>query len=207
MCIGERIRNRREELHMSQEELAGLLGYASRSSINKIEKGINDISQSKIKAFAEALHTTAAYLMGLDERELSVPESTGGLWVPVLGKVQAGVPVEAIEEIIDYEEITMDMASQGDHFGLVVRGDSMEPKFSDGDVIIVRKQNDVESGDIAVVLVNGEEATVKRIKKQPGGILLLPTNPNFEAMFYTMDEVKNLPVTILGRVVELRAKF
>ena len=125
----------------------------------------------------------------------------------MLGRVQAGMPVEAIEEILDYEEITEDMAKTGDFFGLVVRGESMEPKFSDGDIVIVRQQSDIESGNIAVVIVNGQDATIKKVKKTDGGLLLQPTNPAFKAIFYSAEEVSSLPVEIIGRVVELRAKF
>ena len=108
---------------------------------------------------------------------------------------------------MDYEEITPEMAASGDFFALQINGDSMEPKISDKDVVIVRKQDDCESGDIAVVLVNGEDATVKRIKKRPEGIILAPTNPQYEPMFYSNADIEKLPVTIVGKVVELRAKF
>ena len=83
----------------------------------------------------------------------------------------------------------------------------MEPKISNGDVVIVRKQPDVDSGQIAIVCVNGDHATCKKVMKQPGGILLQPLNPSYEATYYSADEIVNLPITILGRVVELRAKF
>lgn len=130
-----------------------------------------------------------------------------GVMVPVLGKVVAGIPLDAVEEILDYEEISKDMAKQGEHFALQIKGNSMEPKFSEGDVVIVRKQPDVDTGDIAVVLVNGNEATVKKIKKRHDGVMLVPTNPEYEVMFYNNAEIQSLPVTILGKVVELRAKF
>lgn len=127
--------------------------------------------------------------------------------IPVLGKVVAGIPIEAVEEILDYEEIPKDMAKQGEHFALQIKGDSMEPKFSDGDVVIIRKQSDVDTGDIAVVLVNGNEATVKKIKKRSDGIMLIPTNPDYDVLYYNNNEIETLPVTVLGKVVELRAKF
>lgn len=127
--------------------------------------------------------------------------------IPVLGKVVAGIPIEAVEDIIDYEEIPESMAKQGEYFALQIKGSSMEPKFSEGDVVIVRKQEDVDNGDIAIVLVNGNEATVKKIKKFENGINLIPTNPDYEVLTYTSKEIKNLPVQIIGKVVELRAKF
>lgn len=127
--------------------------------------------------------------------------------IPVLGKVIAGIPIEAIEDIIDYEEIPESMAKQGEYFALQIKGSSMEPKFSDGDVVIVRKQEDVDNGSIAIILVNGNEATVKKIKKFENGINLIPTNPDYEVLTYTTEEIKSLPVQIIGKVVELRAKF
>lgn len=83
----------------------------------------------------------------------------------------------------------------------------MEPKISDGDVVIVRKQPDVENGEIAIVLVNGDEATIKKVQKFDGGINLIPSNPNYNVLTFSQAQIENLPVQILGKVVELRAKF
>lgn len=130
-----------------------------------------------------------------------------GIKIPVLGEVAAGIPIDAIEDIIDYEEITFEMSQTGEFFGLIIKGNSMEPKISDGDVVIVRKQSSVENGEIAVVLVNGDSATVKRVKYMDSGIMLMPTNPQYEPMFYDKQQVATLPVQIIGRVMELRAKF
>ena len=131
-----------------------------------------------------------------------------GVKIPVLGRVQAGMPVEAVEEILDYEEITQELAATGDFFALQIRGDSMEPKFSEGDVVIVRKQEDADTNDIIVALVNGDEATVKQLKKfEDGSIALVSTNPAYKPFYFSRDEIATLPVVVLGRVVELRAKF
>ena len=131
-----------------------------------------------------------------------------GVRIPVLGRVVAGIPIEAVEEILDYEEITPELAATGEFFALKIRGHSMEPRMMEGDVVIVRKQEDVESGDVAIVLVNGNEATVKRVKKQEEGITLIATNTSvYEPHFYSNKEIKNLSVQILGKVVELRGKF
>ena len=208
MEVGERIRKRREELNMTQDELALKVGYTSRSSIAKIEANANGVVQSKLNILAEALQTTPAYLLGWeDQEENSNTVTKKGFLIPVLGYVQAGIPVEAIEDIIDYEEISETLAKKGDYFGLKIRGASMEPKMSAGDVVIVRKQDVVEDGDIAVVLVNGNDATVKKIKLRPDGIMLIPLNPTYDPMFYSSEEVSSLPVRIIGKVVELRAKL
>lgn len=201
--IGKRIREKREALGMTQEELAAKLGYKNKSSIAKIETGANDIVQSKVIEFANVLHTTVSYLMGWD----LVSSSRKGVAVNVLGRVAAGIPIEAIEDVIDTEEISEEMAKTGEFFGLQIHGDSMEPKFSDGDVVIVRKQNDAESDDIVIAMVNGDDATCKRLKKYKDGIALVSTNPAYDPMYFSKEEIETKPVRILGRVVELRAKF
>ena len=130
-----------------------------------------------------------------------------GIKIPVLGDVAAGIPIEAVQDIVDYEEIDAAMASSGEYFGLRIKGSSMEPRMREGDVVIVRKQDYADTGDTAVVLVNGDSATVKKRKKGPDGLYLIPTNPAYDPMYYTAAEVESLPVRILGRVVELRAKY
>ena len=137
-----------------------------------------------------------------------IPASTGGVWIPVLGDVAAGVPIEAMENVVDYEEIDTAMASSGEHFALRIKGSSMEPRIREGDVVIVRKQDDADTGDTAVVMVNGDSATVKRIKKESDGSLwLLPNNPAYDPQHFSVAEIAETPVHIIGKVVELRGKF
>ena len=127
--------------------------------------------------------------------------------IPVLGNVAAGVPIEAIEDVIDYEEISEELAHTGDFFALKIKGDSMEPRICNGDVVIVRKQNYAESGDLVIVLVNGDSATCKKLAKFPSGIRLIPFNQTYEPMFYSNEEIENKPVRIIGKVVENRQKY
>ena len=127
--------------------------------------------------------------------------------IPVYGAVAAGIPLDAIQDIEDYEEITEDMARVGEYAALKIKGNSMLPRFTPGDVVIVKLQDDVDTGDIAIVMVNGDEATCKKIKKTPEGVMLISTNPEYEPMFFTNQEIKDKPVRIWGKVVELRAKF
>lgn len=134
-------------------------------------------------------------------------DSIKAVQIPVLGYVKAGIPMTAIENIIDYEEISQEQARTGEFYGLQIKGDSMEPKISEGDVVIVRKQETVENGEIAVVLINGDDATVKKFYKTDAGIKLVSTNPTYDPFFFTPDEVNSLPVSVIGKVVELRAKF
>lgn len=140
--------------------------------------------------------------------ERGAVKGTKAIRIPVYGKVAAGIPLEMIEDITDYEEIPEEMLRGGkEYFALTIRGDSMSPRMQDGDVVIVLKQPEVESGEIAVVTINSADATCKRVRITPEGILLMPINPNFEPFFYTHREIERLPIKILGKVIELRAKF
>ena len=130
-----------------------------------------------------------------------------GIKIPVLGTVAAGIPISAVEDILDYEEIPQSWENQGEFFGLRVKGDSMQPKMDDGDVVIIRQQSDANSGDTVIALVNGDDATCKKLQKTENGIMLVSTNPNYLPMFFTNEEIVTKPVVILGKVVELRSKF
>mgnify|MGYP003589404201 CR=1 FL=1 len=133
---------------------------------------------------------------------------TQGVKVPVLGRVVAGIPLEAVTEILDYEELHPNVAKTGEFFALQIKGNSMSPRICDGDVVIVKRQNTVDSGDIAIVLINGDEATVKKVKLDENGIMLIAFNADvYEPHFYSNEEIKTLPIEILGKVVELRGKF
>lgn len=143
----------------------------------------------------------------LVEEHLSGNEKVLGIAINVYGRVAAGIPLEMIEDIIDTEEIPEEMAKTGEFFGLQIHGDSMEPKISEGDIVIVRKQDDAETGDTIIATVNGTDATCKRLKKYRDGIELISTNPSYKPMFYSNEEIESKPVCIIGRVVELRAKF
>lgn len=127
--------------------------------------------------------------------------------IKVYGRVAAGVPMSMIEDITGEEEIPAELTKGGkEYFALTIKGDSMSPRMQDGDIVIVRKQPDAESGDVVIATVNGEDATCKRLKKTDNGIMLIPNNHNYEPMFYTNEQVKKLPIVILGVVVELRGK-
>lgn len=206
------IKEKRLELKMSQDALAELTGYKDRSSIAKIEKGEVDISESKIREFAKALKVSPRELMGWDEANISAnlglaDSRSKGVVINVLGRVAAGIPVEAITDIIDTEEISQELAKTGEFFGLQIHGDSMEPRMYEGDVVIVRQQDDAESGDIVIAMVNGNEATCKRLMKYAGGISLISLNSKYSPMMFTNQEIEEKPVRIIGKVVELRGKF
>lgn len=199
MSIAERIKERREALGMSQEELATKIGYKSRSSINKIELGVHQLTQRKIKAIADALNVTPNYILGIEDDEQDAQT------IPVYDRVAAGIPIEAISNIIDFEEIPADWP--GEYAGFRVKGDSMMPRILEGDVLIVRKQSDAESGDVVVAMINGQDATVKKLVKLEHGIQLQPFNPAYEPLYFSAEDILKLPVTIWGKVVENRQKF
>ena len=201
--IGPQIRLLRKEANMTQQELASKL-YVSQQAVGKWERGEATPNPETIVAMSKIFGVSADTILG----ESAPPLSTGGTWVPVLGDVAAGIPIEAVENIVDYEEIDTAMAANGKYYGLRIKGSSMEPRIREGDVVIVRQQEDADTGDTAVVLVNGESATVKRIKKEPdGGLWLLPNNPAYDPQHYSPAEVADKPVRIIGKVVELRGKF
>lgn len=204
--IYENIKKYRLSLGLTQSELAERVGYTDRSMIAKIESGKIDLSRNKVYDFAEALHTTPITLLGLDE-ELKKERKSKSVKIPVLGIVPAGLPAEAVEDIIDYEEIPESMARGGEYFGLAIKGDSMYPRILEGDVVIVKKQSTADSGDIVIALVNGDEGTCKQLYKYKDHIELKPFNPMYKPLVYSNEDITSLPVSIIGKVVELRGKF
>lgn len=202
--IGERIKIARKSAGLTQLELAKKTDL-SRSYIGDIEKDRYNPSVSTLQLIATATNTPLEELLP----STKAASSTGrGVRIPVLGRVVAGIPIEAIEEILDYEEITPELAATGEFFALKVRGNSMEPTLKDGDVVIVKKQPTVDSGDIAIVLVNSDDATVKEIKESPAGITLIGHNAAvYTPQFYSNHDIETLPIQIIGKVVEMRRKF
>jgi len=218
MTLGELIIKYRKEQGLSLSEFASLVG-ASKGYIHILEKEINP-STGKPTIPRTQILTKIANVMGIeltslleiingdsssskDDELISRKKKT----IPVLGSVIAGIPIDAIEDIIDYEEIGEDILRTGtDFFGLKVKGDSMSPMLLEGDTLIIKKQDDCENGDIAVVLINGDDATVKKVVKHETGIILQPINPSYDPLSFTKKEVNKLPVRIIGTVVELRRK-
>lgn len=186
--------------HKSRNDMCAALGV-SYSTFTDWVKGKKYPRIDKIELMANYFNITKADLVEEPTRKTKKFE------IPVLGYVRAGIPIEAVEEILDYEEISEDMARQGEYFALKIKGDSMEPRIREGDVVIVRKQSVVDNGDIAVVLVNGDDATVKKFFRYDNGISLISFNPNYDPFTYTPEQVNSMPVQVIGKVVELRAKF
>lgn len=208
MSFGAKLKKCRKDMSLSQKEFGQKIGVAE-STVSLYESNKRFPDADTLKKISALFEVSLDYLLGNAPAKAAQPKSAGrGVRIPVLGRVVAGIPIEAVEEILDYEEITPELAATGEFFALKIRGHSMEPRMMEGDVVIVRRQDDVDSGDVAIVLVNGDEATVKRVKKQEEGITLIATNTSvYEPHFYSNKEIADLPVRILGRVVELRGKM
>lgn len=210
--LGLRIKELREQNHLTQDELARKLGI-SKSTIGMYETNKRQPDTETKEAIADLFNVDMDYLYGrsdIKNKSSQIIElASTGVQIPVLGYVRAGYPIYAEENIIDYEEISTTMAAKGEFFGLRICGNSMEPRMFENDVVIVRKQPDIESGEIAVVLVNGSDGTVKKVIKSDNGIMLVPLNSNcdYEPHFYSNEEIQTLPVTIAGKVVEVRGKL
>lgn len=133
--------------------------------------------------------------------------SSNSAIVFIYGSIPAGVPMECIEDIIDTEEIPADMLKGGkQYFGLKVKGNSMEPDYLDGDTLILEKVDDCESGDDAIIMVNGNDGTFKRVFKNENGIILQPLNPEYAPLVFTNEQIEDLPVRVIGIVEEIRRK-
>lgn len=196
-----KIKELRKKYNYSQEDLAEKFDV-DRVTISRWENGINDPSNDALKELASLFGVSVDYLLGHDK---SSSESKRGVKIPVLGRVVAGIPIEAVTDILDWEEIPAEMAATGEYFALKVKGDSMSPNICEDDVVIVKRQNDIECGEIAIVLVNGEDATIKKVNCHENGLTLVGFNPTVYAPhFYTKEEVARLPISIVGKVVELR---
>ena len=201
--FAERLKSLREERTVSQKELASALDVA-QSAVGNWESGARQPNLDRLRKLASFFEVPVGYLLGAEERPASDPDRHR---VPVLGYVRAGLPLTAEELVLGYEDVSREIADAGDHFALRVQGDSMEPYLLSGDVVIVRQQEDVDSGDTAVVLIRGEDATVKKLVKHDNGVALVASNPKYEPLFFTAEEVDSLPVRVLGKVVELRRRM
>ena len=202
------IKQLRKTKGWSQAQLAKYVGV-SRSTVSMWEIGQSQPDNDTLIKLSELFGTSVDDIIGV-KRNIVHPK---GVRIPVIGMSAAGIPIEAVQMYIDdddpdtWEEITENQARNGTHVAIKIRGDSMEPKISDGDIVIVRLQPTVESGEIAIVIVNGDEATCKKVKIQQDGLILISTNPAYEPMFYSAADVERLPVRIFGKVVEARRKF
>lgn len=203
-----RIKELRKERNMNQSQLARAL-HVHQTAISQweMEKTAPDIANMKM--VADYFEVSLDYLLCRSNDPYGdTVVSPGAVRVPVLGTIPAGIPLEAIEDIIDWEEIPKEWTRGGrEFFGLKVNGNSMAPRYEDGDVIIFRRAESCESGDDCAVMVNSDDATFKRVRISEKGMALIPLNPEYETHFYTNEEVRELPIRIIGVVYELRRRL
>lgn len=213
--------------NMKQVDLCNKSGI-DKALISNYLSGKYKAKQDKLHKLAIALDVSEGWLMGYDVdmdrdwlpdnlEDLSdikidnaryIETTTKTVKIPLLGKVPAGIPIEAIEEILGYEEIPASMLSGGEnYFALKVDGDSMFPDYRTGDVIIIRQQPDCNSGDDCIVMVNGDDATFKRVVKQEKSIILKPLNNEYEPYYFNEYEIMTKPVKIIGVAIEVRRKL
>lgn len=203
LTLYENIKNRREELGMTKVRLAELVGY-DRSMITKIEQGKVDLTQSKISAIAKALQTTTMKLMGDEEGDdtpsniLPLPKTRK---IPLLGTIACGEPILATENVAEYVDMDTDIHAD---FALRCNGDSMiNARIFDGDIVYIRKQNSVENGEIAAVLIDSveseSEATLKRFFRENDKIRLSAENPMYADKQYYGEEMNQ--VRVIGKAV------
>lgn len=198
----------------------------SKAQVCNYLKGTYKAKQDKLYIMAKALNVSEAWLMGYDvdmdrewfeEKEPSelsidnaryIETTTKTVKIPILGKVPAGIPIEAIQDILGYEEIPVSMLKSGNnYFALKINGDSMYPDYKTGDIIIIKQQNDCNSGDDCIVMVNGDDATFKRVIKQEKSIILKPLNNDYEPYYFNEYEILTKPVKIIGIAIEVRRKL
>ena len=189
----------------------------STATLTSWKQGKYVPKDEKLQKIADYFNVSLDYLRGkfkdiddntdLELLKQQIDDTKRGVRINVLGEVAAGIPIEAIENIVDVEEITPELAKTGKFFGLKIKGNSMEPRIIEGDTVIVRQQDDAESGDVVIVMVNGDSATCKRLMKYKDGISLISFNPAYQPMNYSSKDIEEKPIRIIGKVVENRQKY
>lgn len=213
--FAERLFNLVKEYNTDVSALAQKMGIKSKSTIYRYMNAEMSPKITTVKYLAEYYNVNPVWLMGYDvpmERETKVESNVFPIAdvpkkVPVVGKISAGLPILAVENIEGYEFAPSSYIKEGyDYFYLRVQGDSMNLKFNDGDIVLVQKQDTLENDEIGVILVNGDDATVKKYKAENGLIILEPmsTNPEHTVQIYNP---KNINIKIIGKVVSYQGKI
>lgn len=202
MSISENIKRIREKYNLTQDELGEIAGV-SGGAVSTWERGTAEPRMGAIQKISDRLNINKSDIV---DEHTDNASSSPSIRIKVLGSVPAGVPLDAIEDIVDWEDIPREWTAGGkEFFGLKVKGDSMYPKYIEGDTIIVRKEDDCESGDDCVVYVNGYDATLKKVIKKQDCIILQPLNTAYDPKIYDYTDEFN-PIKIAGVVVEIRRK-
>ena len=196
--VGDRIKKYRKQNKMTQGDLGKLLGVAF-TTVSSWERGANNPLMDNITKMARLWNVNVSDIMGDVSPQNLIPiPKADMIAVPIIGTIACGDPILADENIIGYRYHLRDKLPKGQTFYLTAKGDSMEPKIPDGSDVLIRLQNDVEDGEIAAVLVNGDtEATLKRVKKQGSIVMLVAENNAYAPYIVT----KENPARILGKAV------
>lgn len=201
MTMGERIKMLREQRGITQSDLAEICKVSDKA-VSTWENGRNIPRMGAIQRMADYFGIPKSAIIE------NIAPPVNAIRTPVLGNIPAGIPLSAVEDIEGWEELSPDMLRGGkEYFALAIKGDSMMPEYRDGDVLILRKQDSCETGDDCAVMVNGDDATFKRVRRSEKGITLQPLNPTYDPMFFSNEEIMSLPVRIIGVVVEIRRKI
>lgn len=203
--FGDNLRKAMEKAEINATELSEKTGI-SKSTISRYLSGGYIAKQKNLLKLSLALHVEPKFLFSDAVEELDANLKVYS--IPIVGKVVAGTPIDAIENITDYIRVTNPAAADGSYYALHVTGASMEPEMREGDLVIVHKQDYFDSGDICIVLVNGDEATVKKVIKSDQGITLIGFNATvYPPHFYNVRQVEELPVRVTGKVKEVRRSY
>lgn len=216
MYLGKNIRYLRKKKNWSQEYLANKLGYKSFTTVQKWEVGTAEPQFKKAHELAELFGVALDDMINKDLEKDETSKFDNNIdinsavpltrKIPIVGKIAAGQPIEAIENIIGYTYIEESL--KGEFIALKIDGDSMSPTIPCDSTVLIRLQEDAESGEIVAAYINGYDATCKRLRKlESGGLMLISLNPKYEPMAFTAQEVRELPVKIIGKVIEVRTKL
>jgi repressor LexA len=223
--LGERIRQLRQNKGLTQQKLAEMLN-TTNATISNYETGASTPDYETLQKIADIFNVTTDYLLGrTDEITVKENKTTHSIdkeklkdaledilndiipvknivKVPILGTIRAGDPIYAEENIEGYTIVDEEDVKGSKCFFLRVKGDSMiNARIMDGDLVFVREQPDVENGEIAVVIVNGDEATIKRVYKLPDAIILQPENSKYKPIVIPKKDVERGEVRIIGKVI------
>ena len=222
MYIGEIIKNYRTKINLSQRAFAARTSL-SPSYINTLEKIYNpktgkpySVTTDVAMELSKAMFINIEDLLNMLDKTQEFIVNNNKLdnfgnpvaSIPILGTVKAGYDYLAQENWVGTIDVETSLVGNGkDYFALKVHGNSMSPALIEDDIVIIKKQNDFENGDIVVAIINGDEATIKKGKKSDSSILLQPLNPSYEPLIFTYDEMKTIPVEIVGIVKQLKREF
>lgn len=209
MDVLTRVLSRMKTMKMSQKNLCEEI-QINQHVFTDWKAGKSESYMKYLPQIASVLGVSVDYLLGTESRDmfpthLTAPEDVA--FVPILGRVPAGVPIAAITDVEGSVDIPAAWTKSAEYFALRIRGSSMEPRIHDGDVVIVRRQDGCDNGDICIVAINGEDATCKRVHTDDSGITLIPLNPAYDPIHFTNRQIAEEPVRIVGKVVEARTRF